>query len=410
MQEEDGLAALRLAVLADPALANALAQHVAADTFRDAALSAASQLGLALDPDAIGQAFAPDPLGLARFQPPAISGGAWPPPGWLPARVLQGAAGPEFDWAYFGMGGLTRPFFEDSVRQTGALPLNRLMRMRHSLDDLTANSPDDAVAPAGFIFHLSRCGSTLLARLLGDYPGHAKISEPEPLDAVLQWAMAQPLDSDGGFSSATLRAVRAIVRALMHNLPPETRAFFKLDCWHVGAYPLIRTAFPDVPCVFLYRDPLEVAVSQRANAGVHVVPGMPGAAMLGIQGGEDVPAEQYIAMVLGRICDLAVHHFGGGKANDLLLHYDDIFAAMQRLLPTHFGFVPDSNAADRIAVMRGDDAKFPGQPFQSDSQAKRAEAGPALVLQIDRYARTGYAQLEAMRRRQDATEVGAFTS
>lgn len=399
IQEVDGLAALRLAVLADTALADALAQHVTVDGFRDAALSAASQLGFALDPDAIGQAFAPDPLGLARFQPPSISGGAWPPPGWLPARVLKGAAGPEFDWTYFGMGGLTRPFFEDSVRQAGALPLNRLMRMRHSLDDLTANSPDDAEAPAGFIFHLSRCGSTLLARLLAEYPGHAKISEPEPLDTVLQWAMAQPLDSDGGFSFATLRAVRAIVRALMHNLPPETRTFFKLDCWHVGAFPVIRAAFPDIPCVFLYRDPLEVAVSQRATPGVHVVPGMPGAAMLGIQGGEDMPSEQYIAMVLGRICDLAVRHFGCDSGNDLLLHYDGIFAALENVLPTHFGFVADSNAADRIATMRGDDAKFPGQPFQSDSQAKRAEAGPALVLQIDRYARPGYARLEAMRLR-----------
>jgi hypothetical protein len=36
--------------------------------------------------------------------------------------------------------------------------------------------------PDGFVFHMSRCGSTLVAQMLAVVPDHVVVSEAEPLD------------------------------------------------------------------------------------------------------------------------------------------------------------------------------------------------------------------------------------
>ncbi len=396
IETEDGLGPLRRLVLGDAALQLALAGCLSTEAFGAAVRDAARARGLLVDDGLLAAATRPDPLGLGRFSPPPLAGGGWPGPGWLPARVASTHEGPAFDWARFGMGGLAEPFFEDAVRRVTTLPLNRLLRWRHALPDLVAGCPGAAPTPAGLVFHLSRCGSTLLARLLASAPGHAKLSEPEPLDAVVQWAAALPPGPDGAPHPDGVAALRAIVAALMNNLEPGTRAFFKLDCWHIAALPLFRAAFPTVPWLFLYRDPLEVAVSQLAMPGVHVVPGMTGAGLLGLSGGEHLAAQDYVATVLGRICALAVAGTRGGGG--LLLHYNDIFDAMAVRLPAHFGYAPDAGAAARLDSLRGDNAKHPGQAFSADGAAKLAQAGPPLRNAIDRAARPHYDALEEMRK------------
>ena len=46
-----------------------------------------------------------------------------------------------------------------------------------------------------------------------------------------------------------------------------------MDAWQIHSLPLIRAAFPDTPWVFVYRDPLEVMVSQLARPGTLNIPG-----------------------------------------------------------------------------------------------------------------------------------------
>ena len=57
-----------------------------------------------------------------------------------------------------------------------------------------------------------------------------------------------------------------------------------------------RHAFPDTPCVFLYRDPVEVIVSHLGHRGDHMVPGTLPEDIIGISTDEIRPtAEQYLA-------------------------------------------------------------------------------------------------------------------
>lgn len=382
-------------IMSRPDLQDELGEYFEANAFCEAALRIASEHNIAFDPTLLEREFGPDPLGLRRFEQPALAGGRWPAHGWLPGNTVAMGAEPAFDWAWFGHGALDDPFFGDSLRRATALPLSRVLRRRHTLRELCASAPDTYASPAGFVFHLSRCGSTLLGRLLASFPGHACLSEPEPLDAVVQWAAAQAPGPDGLPAPESLEALRVMIAALMNNLPAGTRAFFKLDCWHIGALPLFRAAFPDVPWLFLYRDPVEVAVSQLEMPGVHVVPGMPGARLLGVEGGEDLAREEYCAIVLGAICRAGTN--STGVTGGLLVHYDDIARRMDERIMRHFGITADVDAAERMASLYKVDSKFPDRTFAPDGTRKQAEAHVRLRSQMLNHVDTYFSILEKQR-------------
>ena len=340
------------------------------------------------------EALRPDPLGLSRWQAPPVNPQGWPGPGWFPARSLMtadstGAPSVHIDWAWLGDRQFDLPFYEDTVRQSGSLPLSQFLRARTGLDALLAGwrAEPDPVVPAGLVFHLSRCGSTLLARMLQQWPGCYAASEPEPLDAIIQWAsLAQLPDSE----KVTL--IRAMVAAIGRNRPSsEARFFIKLDCWHIVALPLLRAVFPDTPWIFLSRDPIEVAVSQLAMPGIQVVPGLLGSAILGIEGGEEMAQEEYIARVLGRICHAAADH--GAGDGGMFVDYRDLSVAMRDAIPAHFGLAADDGTAALLDSLTAVSAKEPAKRFSPDSENKRSAASSLLKEQVLMHATPWYQKL-----------------
>lgn len=385
----DSLEVLRAWLVDQPTLQAELGALYDPQAFVAALGEAAAAAGLAVPTEALAQFLRPDPLGLARWQAAPVNPAAWPGPGWLPTRSLTMGPEPVLDWAWFGNHPLDQPFYEDVVRQTGALPLSQFLRARTSLSALVDGwrAEADPVVPAGLVFHLSRCGSTLVARMLQNLPGCYCASEPEPFDAAVQWAARTPVSDD-----IKIMALRATAAALGRNRPtPDARFFLKLDCWHTLSLPLIRAAFPETPWLFLYRDPLEVAVSQLAMAGVHIVPGMLGAEMMGIVGGEAMPPEEYCAHVLGRICAAAADF--GPADGGLFVDYRDMLPALQSGIPAHFGITMDETARAIVNGLTAISAKQPGTTFVPDSAAKRSAAAPAIIAAVDAHARPAYQRL-----------------
>jgi len=112
------------------------------------------------------------------------------------------------------------------------------------------------VYPTGFIFHVGRCGSTLLSNMLKRDVHNFVLSEPYlPLGAMLRCPHR--------FSHEELRELTRASIMTLGGLAPKrsTRFFVKFFNGYVQALPLIREAIPSVPEVFLYRDPIEVAMS-----------------------------------------------------------------------------------------------------------------------------------------------------
>jgi hypothetical protein len=387
-----GMAAFAALVLADETLQARLGAIEQPDAYIADAVAIAAAHGIALGMETLRATIRPDPLGLSRWMPSPVTLDRWPSRGWLPARAVQTDAKPVFDWAWFGPGQLDAPFYEDSVRRFAPRPFSLMFRTRTSLDALIAGN-DGSYAPAGFIHHLSRCGSTLAAQMLGADPHHVVLSEPEPLDAVVRWAMESgaPLDEQ-------VAALRAIVAALGRDRSGRTqRVFFKLDSWHVLALPLFRAAFPETPWVFLYRNPVEVLVSQRRQRGIHTVPGLLPVGIVDIPGAEGMAADRYAALVLKRMGEAVLEHWPSGGG--LLVDYTEMPEAIIDRIAPHFGFVPDLAQRAAMIQVATRDAKAPDQIFVPDTAAKRRDVPPeietarALVDPV-------HARLEALRKTQ----------
>ncbi|NML06942.1 sulfotransferase [Sphingomonas sp. G-3-2-10] len=381
----------RAAVMTDPAIQQHLAGTIDTGIFEQRALDHAATLGIDLTHDALAAAWKPDPLGLASVLSPPPLEPAWPSRGWLPSHVAP-EAGFAVDWTHFAGARLDRPFFGDSIRNARVLPFNRLFRHRTAFDSFVSGADADALAPSGFIFHMSRCGSTLAAQMLAATPDHIVASEPAPLDTMLQI----PLMVEGVPVETQVAAARAMILAYGRNHAGGARRYFiKTDSWHIFALPLLRLAFPDTPWVFLYRDPVEVLVSQARMPGSQVVAGVVPAQLFGIRPEEaELPGEEYTARVLASTCAAAIAHWdrGGG----LMVNYHELPQALfTRILP-HFGVTIDADTRALMEAASRRDAKDPNATFKQDSAEKQTEASDAIRTAAATHFAGLYARLEEL--------------
>jgi hypothetical protein len=379
----------RAIVLADPGLQLELAQPYDPADFAGLAARRARERGVALSAEAIGREARPDPLGVSRWDAQATLIEDWPAGDWLPVHI-GGSATPYIEWAQFAGAPLTEPFFEESRRRAASLPFNAVFRRRTALADfIAAATPDRARAPTGLIFHMSRCGSTLVAQMLAAAPRNTVISEAPPLDAAVQ------LEAFGAPPGRYAGVLAAMVGALGRRQPAAgTRLFFKHDSWHAMSLPLFRRSFPSTPWVFLYRDPVEVIVSQARQAGMQTVPGLLPREIVGIDPA-GMPPDAYGAAVLGRTCEAAADAFalGGG----LLVNHSELPGAFYwRVLP-HFGVTADADELAAMIRVARQDAKASYAAFTPDGEAKRAEATPRMLDLVSRHMAAPYRRLEALR-------------
>jgi hypothetical protein len=193
---------------------------------------------------------------------------------WLPIRAWPHEGEWMIDWCRFGNQPLREPFFCDSVEAALRRPFNRAFRRYTRIDallDWQAHSP--GITPTAFLFHASRCGSTLLAQVLAGFASHIVLSEPPPLDALLRANYGDPAVADR--QSAWIAALLSAWS--QRRMGTERALVAKLDAWNIFELPLLRGAFPDTPWIFLYRDPLEIVASHLDAPGRHMVPGLIGA-------------------------------------------------------------------------------------------------------------------------------------
>lgn len=370
-------------------LQKALGGLAEVDGFVAAALKIAAANAIVLDEASLRAVLRPDPLGMGRYAAAPITLDRWPPSGWLPTRSVPTGGAPALDWLWFGTRKLSAPFFEDEVRRAGFLPLNWLMRIRTGLADLVAGAENEPSLPIdGLIFHMSRCGSTLAAQMLGAVPVHAVSSEPEPLDAVLRWAVDSGIESD-----RASEAIRAVAAALGRIRAPGLKChFIKLDVWHTLYLPALRLAFPQTNWVYLHREPVEVLVSLEEQPSMHTVPGTLAAAELGLDADEDLTLLEYTAKTLGAYGQAVIDHWplGGG----LVLDYPDLRAAVPTILSRHFRIALTEQDRASMCAAGGRNAKAPNEVFVSDNARKHAAAGPELRAASARWLDPVRAQLQ----------------
>ena len=316
--------------------------------------------------------------------------------GWLPCRVFWEAGEPMVEWIYAGRERFTDPFYEISIGVWINRPFNALFRKRTPIADLTAWARESpGVSPTGFIFHLSRCGSTLISQQLAALERCIVLSEPTPVDTILGSSLLHPETTDEQRSLW----LRSMVSALMQPRNDETAGFIKFDSWHTIDLPLIRRAYPEVPMIFLYREPSEVIVSHWRMPGAQMVPGSVAGYALGIAPNDPsiTSQEEYMALVLQRICSGVI----ASGVPIRLVNYTELPELTYSAKSNFFKFeLSDSDRAKIIAVS-SKDAKQPRVQFTSDSAQKQSRITDAIRKAADSIVGPIYQELEKLRASQD---------
>jgi hypothetical protein len=270
-------------------------------------------------------------------------------------------------------------------RQGGLL--NQLIQPRTPLAPWLSSSEDaDAAPPAGFIFHLSRCGSTLLSGCLAELDDTSVLSEPPLLTALL---LDATLAEDQKHA-----ALRRLVRAQGAPHAGRRRIVVKWNAWDLFHGPLIDAAFPGVPQVLLFRDPEEILASHARSAGRHMAgdpsleplhPAFAHRSADGLLGWRIKVLDALSRTMLDR----------AGQPGAMPLDYAKLDAAAIDAACRHFGLEPSADARARIAQRQRFHSKAPDQRFEADGAQKRQWFDVEDRLRIQRALAPGHCALQA---------------
>ena len=315
--------------------------------------------------------------------------------GWLPIRVQWRQNDPLFDWCYFGMRRFTESFFDDTVEARFRHPFNLLIRPLTGIDVLEESyALRPGLPPTGFIFHLSRCGSTLVSQMLAALPRNVVISEASPLDWMIRAQTRRPEITD----EQRISWIRWIIAALGQKRTREAEHYFiKLDSWHTFELDILNRAFPETPWIFLYRNPLELMVSHDRQRGGGTIPGIVGHQLPGLTFADSlqIPAEEYVAGVLAAICESALQY--RAHPNALFVNYKQLPQFITSGLLRHFRVDYSDQQIEIMNSAARFDAKNPQVEFISDVRQKQNDASETIQRISDKMLMPLYEQLETAR-------------
>lgn len=163
------------------------------------------------------------------------------------------------------VGVASQAFQDQYISQCQQRLLNQFVRPRTALQTLLSergNSAEPVSPPAGFIFHLSRCGSTLISGCLSEVATANVMSEPPVITELLLDASITRAEQ--------LAAIQQVLHAQRLAMPAQPHLVIKWNAWDLLRWQDIRTTWPEVPVVLLVRHPLEILASHERQAGRHM--------------------------------------------------------------------------------------------------------------------------------------------
>lgn len=315
--------------------------------------------------------------------------------GWIPLYLKQA----QVHWGYMGNERFSEPFCLDTLQRLANRPFNQLLLQSTNLELLVERSTTHPGLPlGGIIFHMGRCGSTLVAQALACLSDVVMLSEPPALHTLLGWLVNAPeLDPTAG--SAFLRGLISAMGQPRRS--SDQRLFMKTDGFHICHCDRILAAFPDVPWIFIYRHPLEVLVSQSRRLNAFTVPGAL------VDHGVIPPAEvfstlmEHTAWILSQTLQAAIDAFHR-HPHGLLLNYSELPNALDtRILPHLHLSLQAADLAPWQAI-RSRDSKHPQRVFSPDSAEKQTSAGSDVRAAAQRWLEAPYAELERLRLQQES--------
>lgn len=268
---------------------------------------------------------------------------------WLPRRFLkQDEHQLNCEWLYLGNKRFEEPFFDETILLCLSNPYNsKQHKVVTNIADMVKWAPElPAVEPSAFIFHTSRCGSTLMTQFLSLFPQNIVVPEYAALDQLLRLPM------QGFFDQLNQQEiwVKACIRFLgQRRFPEEEKLIIKLDCWHFIFFEKIATWYPEVPKIILCREPGASIRSHLKQPGMQAVPGLLEPELFGLDRSQVAQVSQweYLNLLFGAMYTqiqsiLSIH------PDVLLLDYGDGVENMLDQLLKHLALKPNIEIQQRL--------------------------------------------------------------
>lgn len=273
---------------------------------------------------------------------------------------------------------LVRPLhYDESDPRVKFTPLNNFVR---SFSGRTVD--EDRTR---FIFHMSRCGSTLVTQMLTIPDRFFVISEPPIINALLDPALLLP----DGYSKMEL--LKAIVHAI-ESCKPECAefTFVKFRSWNSLFLDKILEEFPRTKWMFVHRNGLEVLESvlrdppgwlrSRDTSEAFI------ASHLGLSRDElgKLSNSEYAIQMLGAFCKIAAAQ---RSPRSLYINYDQIVKELPTILEQRWKLVLSDSEKRKMFARTEVYSKDPQKmkKFESDGERKRRTATEEERILVRKY-------------------------
>jgi hypothetical protein len=262
-------------------------------------------------------------------------------------------------------GHATEPFHDQFIsRCRQRILLNQLIvpRIRLPFGDLEQTE----FTPAGFVFHLSRCGSTLVSGSFAEIEQVSVLSESQLLTEFLLDATLSETEK--------LQCLPSFIRWQGEGgkAPDQTsglQVLIKWNAWDIFSWRLIRKLYPLIPVVLLIRNPEEILASHHRNSGRHMSGDPTLVSVHPVFGETKSLLLDFRIGVLGALqkAMLDVSTEGGVMVMD----YRQLNIAGIKRIGKPFGIAVKTEALNRIAQRMQRHSKEPERQFTPDSLKKQ---------------------------------------
>lgn len=293
------------------------------------------------------------------------------------------------------------------------LDLKKIVFLAQQRDQQVQDSDDEEVPKVlnftAAAFHESRCGSTLVANTMiaMDPVKHRTYSESSPPVEAMRNVCGD------SFSMCTAEQAAVVLRDVVYMMsrtddPKEERVFFKFQSVTSKSIPVFQMAFPDVPWMYVYRDPVQVMMSHvkddpqlKRAVCTRSIYGRPPPALqeIATRRGrhlKDLERVEYCAAHLASLTESAVDNL-----NDMAIpvNYDRLPNMMwESIMPKIFGRPLTQKEIDNMEEISRDYSKGRGKKqgeFHGDSQQKEEAASDEVRAAAKLFLEESYNKLNS---------------
>lgn len=154
-----------------------------------------------------------------------------------------------------------KPFFNEEKKSK-----NKRYLSWQELEEIADGSV--SIEPTGFIFHSSRCDSSMLTDALSCIEKNIVIKEAKFIQDVLTLNYKEDISKE----DIKKRLKIAIEIFTRKRFDVEENFFIKFNSWEISYIDIIKELYPNTPILILYASPKKILLSHQKNLGVQMVP------------------------------------------------------------------------------------------------------------------------------------------